>query len=64
MDSTSRLRRHYWLMSLFQGIADHYSRLTRLDCTFVDHEATEDIVSEFVVELDELEAGEDTGEYQ
>lgn len=57
-----RLKRHYWLMSFFQGIADHYSRLTRLDCTFVDSEATEDIVAEFAEELEELDDGLDTGE--
>jgi len=57
-----RLKRHYWLMSFFQGIADHYSRLTKLDCTFVDNEATEEIIAEFAEELEEFEAGEDTGE--
>ena len=61
MDSTSRLKRHYWLMSFFQGIADHYSRLTKLDCTFVDSEATEGIMEEFA---EELEDGMDTGEFE
>ena len=48
-----RLKRHYWLMSFFQGIADHYTRLTKIDCSWYDHDITEDIMAEFEGELEE-----------
>jgi len=57
LDSTDKarrkLRRHYYLASVFQGITEHYSRLTKLDCTFYDSEVTEDVVAEFVDDLDD-----------
>ena len=68
MDSAERLRlkmrRHYYLMSFFHALSDHYSRLTRLDCTLVDSDATEEIMAEFSEELEEFEDGLDTEEYE
>lgn len=66
MDSTERLRlkmrRHYYLMSFFHALSDHYSRLTRLDCTLVDSDATEEIMAEFAEELEEFEEFEELEE--
>ncbi len=63
MDSTDKLRRklkrHYYFASLFQAWTEHYSRLTKIDCTFYDSEVTEGIVEEF---SEELEDGLDTEE--
>ena len=66
MDSTERLRlkmrRHYHLMSFFHALSDHYSRLTRLDCTLIDSDATEEIMAEFAEELEEFEEFEELEE--
>jgi len=68
LDSTERLRlkmrRHYHRMSFFHALSEHYSRLTRLDCTLAGSDATEEIIAEFNEELEEFEAGEDTEEYE
>jgi hypothetical protein len=65
MNALTRMKMHYYLTSLFQAAADHYSRLTRLDCRFVDFEETEGLVAEFAAELDEMsEDGVDTEEYE
>jgi len=66
MDSTERLRlkmrRHYHRMSFFHALSDHYSRLTRLDCTLADSDATEEIMAEFAEELEEFEEFEELEE--
>jgi hypothetical protein len=48
-----KLKRHWYLLSISQSIADHYNRLAKMDSTLYDEERTEEIVSEFRESLDE-----------